>query len=120
MLTSVSVAIFYPRVFGVRFGFHLDLLIVPLTQIIMFGMGTTLTPGDFARVMKFPWPVFIGLFLHFTVMPLVAVLITKAFGFHGELAAGIILIGSVSAGVALQPDVLSTWREGNVALSVRR
>jgi bile acid:Na+ symporter, BASS family len=116
VLTSVSIALFYPRVYGEWFGFHLDLLIVPLTQIIMFGMGTTLTPGDFARVMKFPWPVFIGLLLHFTVMPLVAVLITKAFGFHGELAAGIILIGSVSAGMA--SNLMCYLAKGNVALSV--
>src|SRR5438128_143207 len=73
VLVSVSLSLFYPRLFGTWHGFRLELLIVPLTQIIMFGMGTTLTLGDFARVLTFPWPVLIGLVLHFTVMPMVAV-----------------------------------------------
>ena len=116
VLTSVSVALFFPAVFGDWPGFKLEVLIIPLTQIIMFGMGTTLTLADFARVMKFPWPVFIGLVLHFTVMPLVAVIITHVFGFQGELAAGIILIGSVSAGMA--SNLMCYLAKGNVALSV--
>ena len=116
VLVSVSLSVLYPWIFGTWHGFHLDLLIVPLTQIIMFGMGTTLTLRDFARVLAFPWPVFVGLVLHFTVMPLVAVVITRAFGFDGELAAGIILIGSVSAGMA--SNLMCYLAKGNVALSV--
>jgi len=116
VLFSVSLSVLYPRVFGTWYGFRLDLLIVPLTQIIMFAMGTTLTLGDFARVLAFPWPVMIGLVLHFTVMPMVAVVITRTFGFHGELAAGVILIGSVSAGMA--SNLMCYLARGNVALSV--
>ena len=41
-------------------GCDLGKLIVPLIQIIMFGMGTTLSVADFTRVLKMPWPVFIG------------------------------------------------------------
>ena len=37
------------------------ILIVPLIQIIMFGMGTTLSVADFTRVLRMPWPVFIGI-----------------------------------------------------------
>ncbi len=116
VMTSVSVALMYPVVFGSWGGFKPAWLIVPLTQIIMFGMGTTLTLADFARVLKFPWPVCVGLVLHFTVMPLVAVVITKVFGFEGALAAGVILIGSVSAGMA--SNLMCYLAKGNVALSV--
>ena len=38
----VAISLFYPNVFGSWFGFDLGHLIVPLIQLIMFGMGTTL------------------------------------------------------------------------------
>ena len=44
----VAAALFYPAAFGTWLGWDLKLLIVPLIQIIMFGMGTTLNVGDFA------------------------------------------------------------------------
>ncbi len=116
VLVSVSTALLYPAVFMSWGRFNPKELIVPLTQIIMFGMGTTLTLADFDRVMKFPWPVCVGLVLHFTVMPLVAVVITHVFGFTGELAAGVVLIGSVSAGMA--SNLMCYLAKGNVALSV--
>ena len=36
-------------------------LIVPLIQIIMFGMGPTLALADFTRVLAMPWPVVVGI-----------------------------------------------------------
>ena len=80
--------------------FPLPLLIVPLTQLCMFGMGATLSLDDFRRILVSPWPIFIGAMLQFTVMPFVGFLVVMMFGFEGELAAGIILIGSVSGGLA--------------------
>ena len=57
---------FYPQAFMTWGGWDLGKLIVPLIQIIMFGMGTTLSVADFTRVLKMPWPVFIGFALQFT------------------------------------------------------
>ena len=45
----VSASLFYPHAFGIWFGYDLKILIVPLIQIIMFGMGTTLSVHDFKR-----------------------------------------------------------------------
>jgi len=99
VLLFVAASIARPQLFGVWFGADLKFLIVPLIQIITFGMGTTLSAKDFGRVFKMPWPVLIGLVLHFLIMPLVGYSIAMLFGFPPEVAAGVILIGSVSAGV---------------------
>jgi bile acid:Na+ symporter, BASS family len=41
------------------FTFEPKRLIVPLIQLIMPGMGTSLTVADFVRVFRMPKPVFI-------------------------------------------------------------
>jgi BASS family bile acid:Na+ symporter len=112
----VTASMFYPWAFGTWLGFDLKILIVPLIQIIMFGMGTTLNVSDFARVFKMPWPVFIGIVLQFTVMPLTGYCIGTLFGFGPEVAAGVILIGSCPGGVA--SNLMTYLAKGNVALSV--
>lgn len=116
VLAFVCVSLFYPGFFGAWFGFDLGILIVPLIQIIMFGMGTTLSPQDFTRVFKMPIPVVIGLILQFTIMPLAGVAIARLFGFEPEIAAGVILIGSCPGGVA--SNLMTFIAGGNVALSV--
>lgn len=112
----VAASMFYPFLFDTWFGFDLAVLIVPLIQIIMFGMGTTLNLDDFSRVLKMPKPVLIGLVLQFTIMPLLAVLISSLFNFDAEVSAGIILIGSCPGGVA--SNLMAYLAGGNVALSV--
>jgi BASS family bile acid:Na+ symporter len=91
-------------------------LIVPLIQIITFGMGTTLSARDFARIFAMPWPVLVGFVLQFSIMPLAGYSIAMLFGFEPEVAAGVILIGSVSGGVA--SNLITYLAGGNVALSV--
>jgi BASS family bile acid:Na+ symporter len=112
----VAASIFYPWAFGTWLGFDLKHLIVPLIQIIMFGMGTTLSVGDFGRVFKMPWPVFVGILSQFTIMPLTGYTIAALFGFSPEVAAGVILIGSCPGGVA--SNLMTFLARGDVALSV--
>lgn len=112
----VAASMSYPVAFGTWFGFDLKFLIVPLIQIITFGMGTTLNLGAFQRVLTMPRPVLIGLLMHFLIMPLAGYGLAKAFRFPPEIAAGVILIGSVSSGVA--SNVMSYLARGNVALAV--
>jgi len=112
----VAASMFYPGAFRSWFGQDLKILIVPLIQIITFGMGTTLNLKSFERVLTMPWPVFIGIVLQFTIMPLVGYGIAMILGFAPEIAAGIILIGSVSSGVA--SNVMTYLAGGNVPLSV--
>jgi len=112
----VAASMVWPRAFGTWFGFDLKFLIVPLIQIIMFGMGTTLSVSDFTRVLAMPWPVVVGIVLQYTVMPFVGFGLTKVFGFEPEIAAGVVLIGSAPGGVA--SNVINYLARCNVALSV--
>jgi len=107
---------FFPAYFGTWFGADLKILIVPLIQVITFGMGTTLSARDFGRVFTLPWPVFIGMFLQYTIMPLVGFGIATLFRFDPEIGAGIVLIGSVPGGVA--SNLINYLAGANVALSV--
>lgn len=116
VVAFVAASMFYPAAFGKWFGVDLKVLIVPLIQIIMFGMGTTLSVRDFTRVLAMPWPVFAGMVLQFSVMPVVGMSIAAAFGFEPEIAAGVILIGSVPGGVA--SNLMTYLARGDVALSV--
>lgn len=112
----VAASMVRPGAFGTWFGFDLKLLIVPLIQIIMFGMGTTLSAADFTRVLAMPWPVVVGIVLQYTVMPFVGFGLATAFGFEPEIAAGVILIGSAPGGVA--SNVINYLARCNVPLSV--
>jgi BASS family bile acid:Na+ symporter len=85
-------------------------------QLVMFGMGTQMSLRDFAGVAKAPRGVFVGIFCHFTVMPLVGFSLTKIFSFPPEIAAGVILIGSCSSGLA--SNVMAFMAKSNLALSV--
>jgi len=112
----VAASLFYPAAFGTWMGVDLKVLMVPLIQIIMFGMGTTLGVRDFTRVFTMPWPVFTGMLLQYTVMPLAGFLLAGLLGFEPEVAAGVILIGSCPGGVA--SNLMTYLARGNVALSV--
>lgn len=69
--------------------------IVPLLVVIMMSMGLTLKASDFTNVVKQKLAVTIGIILQFTVMPLVALLISYILGFSPELTVGMVLVGSV-------------------------
>lgn len=116
IFAAVSLAMFYPHVFTEVNGFDTQRLIVPLLQIIMFGMGTALSLGDFTRVIRMPKAVLVGLVCQFSIMPVVGTTIALALGFPPQIAAGVVLIGSVSGGLA--SNVMTYLAKGNVALSV--
>ncbi len=116
IFAAVSAAMYYPQHFTEVGGFKLSKLIVPLMQIIMFGMGTGLSVRDFARVVRMPKGVIAGVMCHYLIMPLVAFLITQLLYFPPEIAAGIILIGSCPNGLA--SNVMTYLARANLALSV--
>ncbi len=116
ILASVAIALTYPDIFVSIKGFHLTTLITPLLQIIMFGMGATMSVQDFVGVVKMPKGVIIGSVCQFTVMPLVGFSLASIFNFPPEIAAGIILIGSSPGGMA--SNVMAYLAKANVALSI--
>jgi bile acid:Na+ symporter, BASS family len=116
IFAAVTVAMYYPQHFSYAGDFKLSRLIVPLMQVIMFGMGTGLSLKDFRRVLQMPKGVVAGVLCHYTIMPLVGFAVTKIFTFPPEIAAGIILIGSCPNGLA--SNVMSYLARANLALSV--
>ncbi|NHN84037.1 bile acid:sodium symporter [Acetobacter musti] len=90
--------------------------VTPLLAFIMFTMGVTLTPGDFIRIMRRPFPVLAGVGLHYLVMPLAAWVIARALAMPPALATGMILVGCVSSGTA--SNVMVYLSRGDVALSI--
>jgi bile acid:Na+ symporter, BASS family len=116
IFTGASGAMFYPQYFTSVGDFQFSLLIVPLLQLIMFGMGAQMSFKDFAGIIKMPKGVIIGIFAQYTIMPLVAFTISRIYDFPTEIAAGIILIGCVPSGLA--STVMSFLARANIPLAV--
>ncbi|NND34075.1 MAG: bile acid:sodium symporter family protein [Saprospiraceae bacterium] len=108
-------AMYYPFLFT-DWGFNTQVLVIPMLQLIMFGMGTKLSLGDFRKELKQPKGILAGTIMVFTIMPLVGVLVAKAFRFPPEIAVGVILIGACPGGAS--SNVMAFLARGNVALSV--
>jgi BASS family bile acid:Na+ symporter len=87
-----------------------------LLGIVMFGMGLTLKPNDFKVVFSRPKDVIIGCIAQFTIMPILAFLLTKIFNLPTELAVGVILVGTCPGGTS--SNVMTYLSKGDVALSV--
>lgn len=116
IFAAVTISMYFPQFFLKSGDFEYKALIVPLLQIIMFGMGSQMSVKDFAGVIKMPKGVIIGLICQFTIMPIIGITIASSFGFPPEIAAGIILVGSSPSGLA--SNVMSFIAKANLALSV--
>ena len=87
-----------------------------LLMIVMFGMGLTIRIDDFKVVFTRPKDVIVGCIAQFTIMPITAYVLAKAFGLEAGLMAGVILVGCCPGGTA--SNVISYFAKGDVALSV--
>ncbi len=116
IILAAGLAYLFPEYFLQVGDFQLKELIIPLLQIIMFGMGTTMSYDDFVGIIKMPQAVLIGLACQFTIMPMLGYAIASFFDFPPEIAAGIILIGTSPSGLA--SNVMSYIAKANVALSI--
>lgn len=117
-IAAVTAAMIFPAAFTHWGSFQLRnkwVLLIAI-QLVMFGMGTQMSLCDFAGVAKAPRGVLVGILCHFSVMPLVGFGLTKIFHFQPEIAAGVILIGSCSSGLA--SNVMAYIAKSNLALSV--
>src|SRR5881394_1381214 len=116
ILAMVCAAMYHPAYFKSYGDFKFSVLIIPLLQIIMFGMGTELSIKDFANVVKMPRGIIVGVVGHYIIMPLVGFSVAHLFNFPPEVAAGIILIGCCPSGLA--SNVMCYLARANLALSV--
>ncbi|WP_460980649.1 bile acid:sodium symporter family protein [Spirosoma fluminis] len=116
IIVAVATALAFPGPFTQVSDFQLKRLIVPLLQIIMLGMGTTMSIKDFEGVIKQPRAVLIGVSCHFLIMPLLGFTLANVFKFPPEIAAGVVLIGCSPSGLA--SNVMCYIAKANVPLSI--
>ena len=112
VLAAAVVALIVPGAFsGIK-----PTVINPLLGVIMFGMGMALRMEDFKIVFSRPKDVIIGCVAQFTVMPLLAVVLTRVFTLDEALAVGVVLVGCCPGGTA--SNVITYLAKGDLALSV--
>lgn len=87
-----------------------------LLAVIMFGMGMTLRPADFAFVGRRPWALLLGIAAQYGIMPLLGLAIALALDLSPVLAAGVVLVGAAPGGTA--SNVMVYLSRGDTALSV--
>lgn len=100
MQTSLLSAVFLPLALGV----------------IMLGLGLSLTPADFKRVVQYPRAVGVGLFCQTVLLPLVCFGIARASGLSPELAVGLMLLAASPGGATA--NLFSHLAKGDVALNI--
>ena len=91
-------------------------VINPLLGVIMFGMGMALRTDDFRVVFSRPKDVIIGCLAQFTVMPLLALGLSRLFSLDESLTVGMVLVGCCPGGTA--SNVITYLAKGDLALSV--
>ncbi len=116
MITGVALGMSFPERFIGVGDFKFTSLFVPILQVIMFGMGVTLSVGDFARVFKMPGGVLAGVICQFTIMPIIGFALARSFGLPPEIAAGLVLVGVSPSGLA--SNVMAYIAKANLAMSV--
>jgi BASS family bile acid:Na+ symporter len=116
IFAGVTLALCYPAPLVSWGTFKLSTLIVPLLQLIMFGMGAAMGASDFITVVKAPKLVILGVACQFIIMPFTGFALTQIFTLEPEVAAGVILIGAAPSGLA--SNVMTYISKGNLPLSV--
>ncbi|MDX4010132.1 hypothetical protein QYP00_27040 [Pseudomonas aeruginosa] len=77
--------------------------------IIMLGLGLSLTPADFLRVVRYPKPVLVGLVCQIVLLPMACFLIVQGFALEAAAIGMEIGIhnGTLAIALALSPSLLN-------------
>jgi bile acid:Na+ symporter, BASS family len=98
-------------------GSALTTVLLPLAlALVMFGLGLSLTVGDFARVGRQPKAVLIALALQVLVLPAVCFGLVLAFDLPPLLAVGLLLLAASPGGTTA--NLFSHLYRGDVALNI--
>ena len=112
VLLAAVLALLFPEVLS-----HVRPTVINyLLGLVMFGMGLTLNLKDFKIVFSRPKDVIIGCLAQFTIMPLLALTLSRVFGLDEALALGVVLVGCCPGGTA--SNVITYLAKGDLALSV--
>ncbi|MEX0314960.1 MAG: bile acid:sodium symporter family protein, partial [Allomuricauda sp.] len=72
---------------------------LPLSlAIIMLGMGMTLVPADFARIVRYPKGVLLGLTNQLIFLPIIGFFLAWAFNLDPTMAVGIMILAACPGG----------------------
>jgi len=83
---------------------------------ILFGMGLSLVPEDFRRVILKPKAKIVGLFCQLIMLPAVAFVLALIFRLPSELAVGFMVLAACPGGAT--SNVITHLAKGDTALSV--
>jgi bile acid:Na+ symporter, BASS family len=84
--------------------------------IIMLGLGLSLTPADFRRVVNYPRAAMVGLTSQMLVLPVLCFGLCRVFGLSPELAVGLMLLSASPGGATA--NLYSHLSRGDVALNI--
>lgn len=84
--------------------------------VVMFGLGLTLTVGDFGRIAREPRAVFGALVAQMLLLPVVCFALVKVFDLNPILAVGMMLLAASPGGTSA--NLLSHLFKGDVALNI--
>lgn len=118
IVAAVAAALIAPGAFMRWGGVELrhPRVVLVVVQLVMFGMGSQMRFADLLGVLREPRGVLVGLACQFTLMPLLGWVLARLLRFPDEVAAGVVLIGSCSSGLA--SNVMTYLAGANLALSV--
>jgi BASS family bile acid:Na+ symporter len=84
--------------------------------LIMAGIGLSLTPADFKRVLKQPKAFFVGAICQMLILPAIAIAVIALTGLEGELAIGLFILSLCPGGAT--SNLYSYLAKADVGLSV--
>jgi BASS family bile acid:Na+ symporter len=93
-----------------------NLLLPVALGVVMLGLGLSLTVADFARVVRYPRAVLIGLFTQTIILVGGAYLLTQLFALSPELSVGLMLLAASPGGATA--NIYSHLAHGDVALNI--
>lgn len=93
-----------------------SLLLPASLAFIMFALGLGLTPPDFARIVRQPRALFLGVLCHFVLLPLACFAMLRLAGMTGVFAVGFMIIAACPTGAT--SNLLTYIARGDVALAL--
>ena len=92
-------------------------VILPISLFfIMFGMGVSLRPLDFKKIIQSPKVVAIGITAQMIMLPLIALIIAIALKLSSEIAVGLMIIALAPGGAT--SNMFTYLSKGDVSLSI--
>ncbi|RZU03042.1 BASS family bile acid:Na+ symporter [Rivibacter subsaxonicus] len=104
------------RIGAMQIDFVSLVLLPAALAFIMFSLGLGLTGGDFARIVRQPRALLVGMLCHFVLLPLAAYALIRLFGITGAFAVGFMILAACPTGTT--SNLLTFLARGDVALAL--